>query len=362
MSGPRWSSTVLRNPFDLAEHRGELSELFERVGSPWSPVAHPSWLAAWWRTRPTGNRVVCLVVRQQGEAVAAIPLEFQRVRMGGLRIRKATTTNLSWGWTSALIDPAADPPWAGHFAEWLVNDAPAWSAIEMGSFPSGAAALEHIQEHFTGRGWDVHTFNRDMAHREPPPAQGEMTKRDRHKLRRHSSDPRCRGLRVQHHRSPDYTTLIKVLDEVGRHSWQGRSELSVYRREPDLYRELSRDPANPLDLTYLVDESGSAVAYVLCYAAGRARHAVDTAYDQRLAECSPGWMAWQHSMDAASAHGVLRYDFGEASPYKVNHLRATTAPGTQLVVTRGATRAWNHVTRPVRTRWNGRADIGQRLA
>ncbi len=82
--------------------REDLVGLFQRCGHPWSVTAHPDWVSRWWRSRPPATRLVCCLIHDKDAFVAAVPLESSRQP-----VTTWTSTNVHWGWSSALIDPTA---------------------------------------------------------------------------------------------------------------------------------------------------------------------------------------------------------------------------------------------------------------
>jgi hypothetical protein len=74
--------------------------------------------------------LVCCLIHDDDSLVAAIPLEYSK-----LPVTTWTSTNLHWGWSSALIDPTADERWMRTYAQWLGDGAGPWASVQMGLLP-----------------------------------------------------------------------------------------------------------------------------------------------------------------------------------------------------------------------------------
>ena len=114
-----WSYVIIDDPSHYQAAAPETGDLYNRVGDPWSPMAHPDWVRAWWET--VDARVMCFTARHNGRLAACIPMQFARERYAGIQVNKASSTNLSWGWSSALVDPSPGTKWSSLFCHWLAK-------------------------------------------------------------------------------------------------------------------------------------------------------------------------------------------------------------------------------------------------
>ena len=197
-------------------------------------------MSRWWRSRASSSRLVCCLIHDDDALVAAIPLEYSK-----LPVTTWTSTNLHWGWSSALIDPTADERWTRPYAQWLGDGAGPWASVQMGLLPIDGPANRQLRA-FEGSG-HKRFWVRDLASLDLTGGYDAFIDRQsknlRRKIRRTETTATENGLsrKVCVQPAPDY--LHAVVGTVSSRSWQGTTGRAVYSdpANREFYRLLSRD-------------------------------------------------------------------------------------------------------------------------
>ncbi len=342
--------SVLTSPDECAAHIDKWTDLTHRAGFPHSPVAQPTWLRAWWQHRVAAGVVVqCFLAYEDGQLVAAVPMEFLSARYAGLPVRKASTTNLQWGWTSAVVDPSADRAWVQQFVRWLLHGAPKWSATELGAFPHEWDLTAALVAQMRVQGLFVETFERTMDVLDLPGSVSEFlaSRRSlRKNERKHQRRAAEAGLTTHHQWDPDQQTLARTVSAVSRQSWQGQLGVSVDVAHPGFYQQLVDLGVPEMLLTWVEDREGKCLAYDLCVAVESTLHNIDTGFVHDSGSFSPGSLATMRTIHEAVNAGMTLLDLGEDAEYK-HRLHPRKTPATQILASRGATSVWARCGRAV---------------
>lgn len=315
--------------------RGDLVGLFQRCGHPWSVTAHPDWVSSWWRSRASSSRLVCCLIHDHDALVAAVPLEFSK-----LPVMTWTSTNLHWGWSSALIDPTTDERWRRTYAQWLGDGAGPWASVQMGLLPIDGPANRQMRA-FEGPG-HKRFWVRDLASLDLTDSfdafLDDQSKNLRRKIRRTEKAATENGLsrKVRVQPAPDY--LHTVVGAVSSRSWQGTTGRAVYSdpSNREFYRLLTRDPGDlQLVLNHVEAPDGLPIAYVLGVRVADVVHHIDTGFDPEFADYSPGLLATLDAVRWATEQGLATVDLGIDADYKSRFTRdVQRAEGLEL--TQGA--------------------------
>jgi CelD/BcsL family acetyltransferase involved in cellulose biosynthesis len=346
-----WSVDILSDVEDYQAARAGLIDLHHATGAPWSVVGHPDWVSAWWSTRPTSQTVRCFVARSGGRTAVSIPCQFSRERFAGLRVRKAASTNLEWGWTSAAIPADTDRGWIPLLLEWLASEAPRWTALEIGAIPERWGVAQDLHDAMTELGWSVLSLERNMAVVDLPGSMEEFLQQRgrnmRQRFRRLSRRYPEHGLHIEVHSPPSASHLSQAVRAVSEVSWQGQEGSAVSIAERDFYPHLLEADQTPtLTLGMALTDAGACVAYSLWAGSHGTLHLVDTGFDPRAKELSPGFMTTLAVAQWAIENGFDCLDLGETAEYKERY-RPLVVKGHQLRATRGLTTAWSKAT----SRW-----------
>jgi hypothetical protein len=348
-----WSVSVLETPADHARIHDEILELYRKVGSPWSPVAHPTWVQSWWLTRTPDTQMRCFIARHDGQLAVCIPMEFGVQRFSGLpAVQKAMTSNLSWGWTSSLVDPERSSEWVVPFSRWLDGGSPRWTVLEMGSFPAHAPEVPALIGAIAAHQWHVESFQRNMAVLDLPATMDDYLADAGQHLRHNNRHVRAvcaqAGITTEVHWHADWDDIRTHVGSVSRRSWQGRQHSAVYLDHSSFYERLSLAGTEfALGLIDVVDPHHQPLAYMLTAHVGEVIHAIDTGFDPDAAEFSPGTLAFLVTIEEAIDMGARRLDFGEAAPYK-RRFKTHDEPGVQIRATRAGTALWARVVHRAR--------------
>lgn len=350
---PGWSFKTIESVSDFHRVMPALAELHRAVGAPRSPAAHPQWVRAWWETRPRARRIVCFLGLLDGDLRVFIPLEFGTRRFSGLPVPKAETTNLAWGWTSALIAPDTPGDWVGVFHDWLRHKSPRWAVLEMGAFPSQWSGVRSLELGLSSNPWRTETFSRDMAVVTLPTGMDDLMQQQGRKFRQTASRARRRGaesgLQVHVQWPAAAGAVTETLSKVSQVSWQGRRDYAVATSEALFYKRLaSGQDGLTLMLGSVRTDDGRPIGYSLCARVDDVAHGIDTGFDPAAAKSSPGFLAILATLESAVATGVRSFDLGQMADYKTQY-HPTVVPGTQIRVVKPTTAAWVRTVRRLRT-------------
>ncbi|MEZ5159253.1 MAG: GNAT family N-acetyltransferase [Candidatus Nanopelagicales bacterium] len=271
--------------------------------------------------------------------MAAFPIEFtRRFRFPTI---KATSSNLAWGWSSALVDPAADVGWADALMAWLAGGRQHWSEVELGLFPATSAASTQLRQARKPRAWRSEATTRDIAILAVTGSFDDFiatrSRNLRRKLKRARRSAQHLGMQSRESVQPTPRELDRVIGTVSRRSWQGSRRVAVYsnRANQEFYRLLASQPGDlELALHYWEDAAGDPSAYMLAVRAGDVLHQIDTGFDPAAAAAAPGLLATFDSLRWATQHGLARIDMGIDADYK-DRFSPELQVGTSVVFTRG---------------------------
>lgn len=358
-----WSATTVADPTTLLNHQDEVLDLLQRVGFPWSAMAHPGWVGAWWRTRSGDRRIVVCLIRHHGRLVASIPLEFARRRFAAAPMRTAETTNLALGWSSALIDPSTPSAWMTAFIDWLSADAPRWQVLKMGAFPAHHPAGHGLPVALDDRGWTTTTTTTPMASMPLPTDMGEFVaargkhfRRDYARLRRGLTDG---TFGVEHVRAVQPAELDDRVAPIDAMAWKGRQQVSLYSLERPFLHELALTHPEPgLELVCLLGTDGEPMAYSLGCRIGDVVHGLEIGHDPNAPDRSPGTLTTMAAIEAAIADGAHAFDVGDDGPHKKRY-QPNLTPALTIIATRPAARTWARLAHAAqRMRPNGNPEAG----
>lgn len=319
---------------DRAVSETETLESFSPLAAEWDALAAATddqvfyrhdFVRAWIQSFAGDARLRVLTLRTaDGSLEGALPLVERQTRWHGIPVREvASTTNFhSYRFDMLARDPRAA---AGRLLGHLAADR-SWDVLRLADVPEGGSAFELLRRaetlgHPTGI-WE--------AHRSPflalPPSMGALLdgldsgfranlRRRRGRLERKGSV----GLeRVES--EPALTPALEEALTLEAGGWKGRAGTAI-AQEPAaraFYTALARGAAGRGGLAlYFLRLNGRAVATALTLVhAGRCLF-LKTAYDEAVAECSPGHLIVEDILDDCVRRGLTEFDFlGESMAWK----------------------------------------------
>ncbi len=330
---------TLRSADEYHALRSEMIDLFQRARSPWSAVAHPEWVEAWWRSRPSNRPITCATIWRGDSLVAAFPFEY--VKKFHLPLRKAASLNMGWGWSSALVDDEATGDCCAPLVEWLEHASPRWSVLELGLFPPASSLTDRLPGVMNARQWHDVCLTHDVASLPLPDSyQHWYAARGKHlrrKIRRSESKAAANQLTVHTTEHVTGEHLAAVVGAVSQHSWQGDAGLAVYGDESNrsFYRLLCSGSQDlVVVLHHVEDGAGKPLAYVVAVRTDDVVHHVDTGFDKSAAEYSPGLLATVEGVQWACATHAVEIDLGIHAEYK-DRFDPLIVEGRGIRITRG---------------------------
>jgi CelD/BcsL family acetyltransferase involved in cellulose biosynthesis len=140
-----WSVQLLTGNDALVGLRDEWDDLYARSRSA-TPFQCHAWLESWWAEYGTAGRLRLVLLRRDGELVAAAPLRL--ARRGPYRVLLPLGGDES-DYHDVLLDPAAG---AGDRLAAAVRSVPGWDVLDLSEVRAGAAA-EQLFAAWTGSRW-----------------------------------------------------------------------------------------------------------------------------------------------------------------------------------------------------------------
>jgi CelD/BcsL family acetyltransferase involved in cellulose biosynthesis len=144
-----WQAQVVRDETALTSLAPEWDDLYDRCSTA-TAFLSSAWLFSWWLSYGRPGRLVIVLVRRDGQLVAAAPL--MRDRRFGISVLTPLGVGLS-DFTDVLIDDSCVREAAEYLARELITLG-GWRVIDLPEVP-GAAATVQLVDAWPGRTWMV---------------------------------------------------------------------------------------------------------------------------------------------------------------------------------------------------------------
>lgn len=311
-----------REGFD--ELREAWDGALDRAGRP-EPFYRHGFLCAWLDHFAPEAPLRVLVAREAGRLLAALPLVEDRPRLYGVRVRRLRApANVHSNRFDLLLEPGREDALAALWSH--LGATRGFDVLEISDVPEGGAARrlldlaarsglatgtwESMRTPYVslGGGWGAVAARLDAKFR-------QNVRRRRRKLE-------SRG-KVEVERVEGGRALERYLEEgfeLERSGWKGEGQTAI-ASDPvvrGFYAEVARNEALAGRLAlYFLRLDGRPVAFQ--YGLGDAKNywLPKTAYDESLADCSPGQLLTEAVLQDLAGRGGGEFDFlGPAMPWK----------------------------------------------
>lgn len=307
---------------------------FEALGPEWDALAAATddqacyrhgFLRAWLENFAPEAALRLLTLRSDdGELEAALPLVEQQVRWHGIPVRElASPTNFHSNRFDLLARDARGA--AARFLSHLTQDR-TWDALRIADVPEGGRGFALLASaealgHPTGI-WDSHRSPYLALPQAFENLRALLDPGFRANLRRRRRRLEERGsVRVERvgggERLPSALAEGLALEARG---WKGREGTAIVqdRAARGFYADVAQDASRRGTLAlYFLRVNGRAVAFDYALEDDRRCLVLKTAYDETVAECSPGQLLIEEILKSCVARGLEEFDFlGEDMPWK----------------------------------------------
>ena len=307
---------------------------FVRLADEWNSLVEattdePSYrhefLRIWIDNFAPGADLRILTLRgADGALTAALPLMAERASVYGVPVRQLSGTANTHSCRFDMIarDPVAA---AAAFVAWLRADR-TWDVLRLTDVPDGGAAWTLLAE-ARACGLPTGTWESLQSPYVPLPATWDLFQATLHAKFKANCRRRRRKLeekgKVTLDRVDGGLALDAVLEEgfaVEQSGWKGRRGTAI-AQDPatrGFYTELAREAASAGRLAlFLLRLDGRAVAFHYGLTHGGRYFVLKPAYDEALAECSPGQLLTEDVMADCIARRLSEFDFlGPDMPWK----------------------------------------------
>jgi CelD/BcsL family acetyltransferase involved in cellulose biosynthesis len=282
-------------------------------------------LRIWIDNFAPGAELRILTLRDaDGRLSAALPLIAERAAIYGVPVRQlsATANPHSCRFDMIAREPAAA---AAAFVAWLHADR-TWDVLRLTDVPDGGAAWALLAEAHA-RGLPTGTWESLRSPYVPLPAtwelfQARLQAKFKANCRRRRRKLEEKG-KVELERVDGGFSLDAVLEDgfsLEESGWKGGRGTAI-AQDPatrEFYTELARDAATAGRLAlYFLRLDGRPVAFQYGLTRGGRYFLLKPAYDETLAECSPGQLLTEDVMADCIAHELVEFDFlGPDMPWK----------------------------------------------
>jgi CelD/BcsL family acetyltransferase involved in cellulose biosynthesis len=281
------------------------------------PFFRHEFIRIWLDNFEPGSALRTLLGRDvEGQLVAALPLVARRGSVFGLPLRELASAANPHSCRFDLI--AREPVNAGRaFFEYLAADT-SWDVLRLIDIPAGGDAWQIIdaaaEARFPVGAWESQRSPFVPLPQSPEALEQTLTAKFRSNLRR-------RRKRLEEKGSVCFERLTGGLELEGkleeglrleRQGWKGIRGTAVLqdRRTRGFYSELARTAAYQGSLSlFFLRLDGRAIAFQYGLNFNDRYFLLKPAYDESLAECSPGQLLMEHVLRDCISRGLRELDF-----------------------------------------------------
>jgi CelD/BcsL family acetyltransferase involved in cellulose biosynthesis len=273
---------------------------------------------------PAADLRILTLRDSDGRLTAALPLIAERASLCGVPVRQlsATANPHSCRFDMIAREPAAA---AAAFGGWLCADR-TWDVLRLTDVPDGGAAWALFAE-ARARGLPTATWESLRSPYVPLPATWDLFQARLHAKLKANCRRRRRKLedkgKVELERVDGGFSLDAVLEDgfgLEQSGWKGGRGTAIAQDAATrgFYTELARDAAAAGRLAlYFLRLDGRPVAFQYGLSHGGRYFLLKPAYDETLADCSPGQLLTEDVMADCIARQLSEFDFlGPDMPWK----------------------------------------------